>query len=80
MVGAVMIEFHGGPSDGVLFETKRSKIGEHLVQVGRTQNVMQVCFPTVANENHYHVYWSNGPIDFPLLEDWIDLYYEGIKE
>lgn len=73
----IRMELHGGPEDGWVFPLHRSSLGGWLFNIGGTPNWVIFYFPTIVNPRLRHFYLSNGPIDLPILESHIDLYYKG---
>lgn len=76
----IQVVFQGGPKDGINIAIQGKNIPKTLCEVEGTPNMMLCRFPTLTNPCRRHVYMSNGPVDFPLLETHIYLHYEGIKD
>lgn len=76
----IRIIFHGGPKDGANAAIHKGDIYKSLQEVEEVRDIVLCRFPTSANKDRYHIYMSNGPIDFALFGSDIDVYYEGIKD
>lgn len=67
----IVIEYHGGPVDGRTIKVPPSWIEERLVEIEDGLFIIEDAITSRSNIDHF--YYSNGPLDNPILENHIAL-------